>query len=195
MVVFEGGEPVKKQYRKFKIRTVEGANDFACMQEALERRLSHLASGDTSFGEKPDVILIDGGLGQLHSAQAVAEKFGLNITFISLAKRDEEIFTTSSSQPIILQRSDYALRLLQRVRDESHRFAVMFHRAVRGNVGLKSALEEIDGIGKTRQQILYRAFKSVDAISAASIEDLLAVDGIGEKFATTVYEYFHPKES
>jgi excinuclease ABC subunit C len=191
MVVFEGGEPNKKLYRKFKIKSVEGANDFACLQEAIERRLEHLANGDTEFGEKPDVILIDGGLGQLSSVQEIANRYGQNITFISLAKQDEQIYTTTSNLPISLPKRDYALRLLQRVRDESHRFAVLYHRNVRSSAELSSQLSEIEGIGKGRRQELYKHFKTIEAISSASVEELAAVEGIGPKNAITIYNYFH----
>ena len=191
MVVFEGGEPNRKLYRKFKIKNVEGANDFACMQEALSRRLAHLAAGDTEFGEKPDVILIDGGIGQLNSVKDLASSMGLNITFISLAKQDEQIFTTTSNIPICLPKSDFALRLLQRVRDESHRFAVLYHRNVRGNTELASQLAEIEGIGKHRQQILYKHFKTIDAIADATVEELSNVPNIGAKNAMNIYKHFH----
>ncbi len=191
MVVFEGGEPNKKAYRKFKIKSVEGANDFACMQEALERRLRHLAEGDLSFGEKPDVILIDGGLGQLHSAENAARSLGINITFISLAKQDEVVYTTTSSTPLILPKNDYALRLLVRVRDESHRYAVMFHRSVRTNKELLSELSNIEGVGKTRQQQLYKHFKSLQAIADASVDALCEVSGISKSTAIKIYSYFN----
>lgn len=191
MVVFVDGEPCKKEYRKFKIKTVEGANDFACMQEVLNRRLTHLANQDNGFDKKPDVILIDGGLGQLHSASEQAVKLGQNITFISLAKRDEEIYTTINNIPIKLPKNSYALRLLQRVRDESHRFAVMYHRSVRAGGELKSTLSQIEGIGKTRQQMLYKHFKTIENISSASVEDLASINGIGTKYALKIYNYFH----
>ena len=192
MVVFEHGEPNKKLYRKFKIQTVEGANDFACLKEAISRRLSRLAAGDTEFGEKPDVILIDGGLGQLHAVEEIAKNFKLdNITFISLAKQDEELYTTKSNQPIRLSKTDYALRLLQRVRDESHRFAVLFHRNIRTNQQLSSILKNIEGIGKQRQELLYKHFKTLDAISTASAEEIAEIDGIGIKNAINIYNYFH----
>lgn len=191
MVVFEGGEPQKKQYRKFKIKTVDGANDFACMQEVLSRRLTHLINKDAGFSDKPDVILIDGGLGQLNSAYNVALSMGLDITFISLAKQDEQIFTTTSNTPINLPKSNYALRLLQRVRDESHRFAVMYHRSVRAGGELKSTLSNIPGIGKNRQQLLYKHFKTIDAISSASVQTLASVPGIGQKNAIAIYNYFN----
>lgn len=192
MVVFENGEPNKKLYRKFKIQTVEGANDFACLKEALTRRLARLAAGDTEFGERPDIILIDGGLGQLHAVEEVASGLGVNnITFISLAKQDEEIYTTKSNIPISLSKRDYALKLLQRVRDESHRFAVLFHRNVRANQQLSSVLKNIDGIGKHRQELLYKHFKTLDAISTASAEEIAEVEGIGVKNAINIYNYFH----
>ena len=191
MVVFINGEPNKKEYRKFKIKTVEGANDFACMQEVLLRRLTHLANGDVNFDQKPDVILIDGGLGQLHAASEVAVKLGLGITFISLAKQDEEIYTTSSNVPIRLPKNNYALRLLQRVRDESHRFAVMYHRAARAGGELKSTLSQIEGIGKLRQQKLYKHFKTIENISSASVEELAQLESIGIKVAIKIYKYFH----
>lgn len=191
MVVFVDGEPFKKDYRKFKIKTVDGANDFACMQEVLFRRLSHLSNGDNGFDQRPDVILIDGGLGQLHSASEQAIKLGQNITFISLAKKDEEIYTTSSNNAIKLPKNSYALRLLQRVRDESHRFAVMYHRAVRAGGELKSTLSQIPGIGKTRQQALYKHFKTIENISSATVEELSQIEGIGTGNALNIYKYFH----
>ncbi len=191
MVVFVNGEPSKKEYRKFKIKTVEGANDFACMQEVLLRRLTHLVNNDAGFNNKPDVILIDGGLGQLNVAYQQALKLGLDITFISLAKQDEEIFTTTSNTPIKLPKGNYALRLLQRVRDESHRFAVMYHRAVRAGGELKSTLTQISGIGKARQQLLYKHFKTIENISNATVQELAELQGIGTKNAIEIYKYFH----
>lgn len=191
MVVFINGQPNKKEYRKFKIKTVEGANDFACMQEVLLRRLTHLVNTDQGFEQKPDVILIDGGLGQLNAASSQATKLGLDITFISLAKQDEEIYTTTSNTPLKLPKNNYALRLLQRVRDESHRFAVMYHRAVRAGGELKSVLNQIEGVGKARQQLLYKHFKTLENIANASVEQLAQIDGIGVKNAIKIYKYFH----
>ncbi|MBQ3158079.1 MAG: excinuclease ABC subunit UvrC, partial [Clostridia bacterium] len=120
MVVFENGEPAKKEYRKFKIRTVEGANDFASMEETLKRRVENLREMQKNFDKRPDLILIDGGLGQLHSAENAIKSQGVFIPVISIAKQDEEIFVSGSNIPIKLERNNYALRLLQRVRDESH---------------------------------------------------------------------------
>lgn len=190
MVVFEDGEPAYSEYRKFKIKTVEGPNDFASMNEVLTRRLTDYIEKKENFSKKPDLILIDGGYGQLHSAYRVVEDLGLDITMISLAKRDEEICLTTSNVPIRLRKADYKLRLLQRVRDESHRFAITFHRNLRGK-SLKSSLAEIDGIGEKKVNDLIKYFRSVEAISKASIKDLMKVEGIGEMLAETIFDYYH----
>lgn len=190
MVVFENGEPAYKEYRKFKIKTVEGPDDFASMNETLTRRLTDYIEQKENFSKKPDLILIDGGYGQLHSAEKAVQKLGLNIPIISLAKRDEEICTTKSNEPICLEKRDYVLRLLQRVRDESHRFAITFHRSLRGK-SLKSSLSEIDGIGEKKVNALIKHFKSVDAISKASKNDLMQVEGIGENLAEIIFDFYH----
>jgi excinuclease ABC subunit C len=190
MVVFENGEPAYKEYRKFKIKTVEGSNDFASMYETLTRRLTDYIEQKENFSKKPDLILIDGGFGQLHLAHKAVTDLGLDIPMISLAKRDEEICTTQSNTPIILKKSDYTLRLLQRVRDESHRFAITFHRNLRGK-SLKSSLSEIGGIGKAKETALIKHFKSVEDISKASQKDLEKVEGIGEALAKTIFEFYH----
>ena len=190
MVVFEGGEPAYKEYRKFKIKTVSGPDDFASMKEVLTRRLTDLIDLKENFNKKPDLILIDGGFGQLHSAYEVVQELGLDIPMISLAKRDEEICTTKSNVPIHLKKSDYTLRLLQRVRDESHRFAITFHRTLRGK-SLKSSLSEIEGIGETKVKALLKYFKSVEAISKASQKELAKVEGIGENLAKIIFDYYH----
>ena len=191
MVVFEDGEPAYKEYRKFKIKTVEGPNDFASMNEVLNRRLTDLIDNRENFNKKPDLILIDGGYGQLHAAAKVIEEKGLDIKIISLAKRDEEICLTTSNQPLRLKKTDYALRLLQRVRDESHRFAITFHRNLRGK-SLKSSLNEIEGLGEKKINALIKHFKSVEAISKASVNDLMATEGIGEALAKTIFDFYHP---
>lgn len=190
MVVFENGEPAYKEYRKFKIKTVEGPNDFASMSEVLNRRLTDLIDQKENFNKKPDLILIDGGYGQLHAAAKVIEEKGLDIKIISLAKRDEEICLTDTNIPIRLKKSDYALRLLQRVRDESHRFAITFHRNLRGK-SLKSSLSEIDGLGEKKINALLKKFKSIEAISKASVNDLVQAEGIGEQLAETIFNFYH----
>ena len=191
MVVFENGEPAYKEYRKFKIKTVVGSDDFASMYETLTRRLTDYIEQKENFSKRPDLILIDGGFGQLHSAYRAVQDLGLDIPMISLAKRDEEICTTKSNEPIRLSKSDYVLRLLQRVRDESHRFAITFHRSLRGK-SLKSSLSEIEGLGEKKINLLIKHFKSVDAISKASQNDLEKVEGIGEVLAKTIFDFYHP---
>lgn len=190
MVVFENGEPAKKEYRKFKIKTVEGANDFACLQETLKRRLQSLKEGQKNLDTKPDLILIDGGLGQLHSVQEIINQFGMSIPVVSLAKQDEEIFTASSSVPIRLERNNYALRLLQRVRDESHRFAVLYHRNLRGQ-SLTSFLQEIPGVGKTTSEKIWKHFKTKENIFNAGIDAFCEIDGISESKAIEIYKGIH----
>ena len=192
MVVFEGGMPAKKEYRKFKIKTVVGANDFACMKETLHRRLTKLLQKEKNFDKKPDLILIDGGLGQLHSAYENILQLGLQIPMVSLAKRDEEIYTVFSSTPIRLPKSSYALRLLQRVRDESHRFAITYHRTLRGK-DYESELEKIPGIGKKRRIAIKKAFKTIDELIQADVLDFTSIEGISEKLALEMYKFLHPE--
>ena len=136
MVVFINGKPAKKEYRKFKIKTVVGANDFASIEETLERRFLRLLSGDEKF-TAPDLLVIDGGLGQLHSAKKILDKYNLDLPVISLAKENEEIYTLKSNIPIRLEEGSNARKLLQRIRDEAHRFAITFHRDVRDKNMLK----------------------------------------------------------
>lgn len=194
MVVFINGEPEKSHYRKFKIETVEGNDDFACLQETLRRRLADIKdrSGDVSFSSRPDLIIIDGGKGQLSSVmEVVADADTQGIYFISLAKREEEVFLPGKSDPVILPRDSYALRLLQRIRDEAHRFAITFHRNLRKTSQTKSALLAIDGVGKTRVKLLFDSFKTLDNIKNAGIEELSAVKGIDRRTAQSVYDAFH----
>ncbi|MEG1581570.1 MAG: excinuclease ABC subunit UvrC [Clostridia bacterium] len=192
MVVFEGGESNKKEYRKFKIKTVDGQDDFACMEETLARRLKKLILKESGFDKKPDLILIDGGLGQLHRAYKVACSMGIDIPFISLAERNEEIYTTQSNKPIILDKSNYALRLLIRVRDEAHRFALTYHQSLRFK-DYKSELENIDGIGVSRRIALKERFKTIEELIEATIPEIASVSGIGDKLAENIFEYLHKK--
>ena len=193
MVVFINGEAFKNDYRKFKIKTVEGSNDFASLNETLLRRLSELDSKDKSFSSVPDLILIDGGLGQLHAVCDLVKGINPNIEVISIAKKEELIYTPYSNEPILLKKSDYSLQLLQRVRDESHRFAITFFKNLHTKNMLKSELENIDGIGKEKAKILLENF-SPSAIKKASIEDLEKVKGISPKLAKNIYDYFKAKQ-
>lgn len=197
MVVFINGESERSHYRKFKIETVEGNDDFACLQETLRRRLSDIKdrSEDVSFSSRPDLIIIDGGKGQLSSVmEVVADCDTEGINFISLAKREEEVFLPGQSAPVILPRDSYALKLLQRIRDEAHRFAITFHRSLRKTSQTRSTLLSIEGVGKTRVKLLYDSFKTLDNIKNASIEELTAVKGIDRRTAQSVYDAFHKDE-
>lgn len=189
MVVFVNGQKQTKLYRRFKIKTVEGANDFASMAEVVGRRLAKI--GDEQFGEKPDLIVIDGGLGQLGYAKEQLDKSGHDIEMISLAERFEEVFTPQSKQSIMLPRRSFALNLLINIRDEAHRFAITYFRNLHTKNALKSELQKIDGIGEKRQKQLFKKFKTIQDIQNATVEQLVAEGGLTQKVAQNVYDYFH----
>lgn len=190
MVVFIDGVKSPEDYRRFRIKTVEGSDDFASLKEVLTRRLERLKTDEERF-PKPDLIIIDGGKGQLSAVKAVFDELGFfDAELISLAKKQEEIFTLWQDEPIILERRDYALRLLQRLRDEAHRFAITYHRSIRQKRGFQSELVKIEGLGKKRVKDLLEKFGSVAEIAAASQSELCEVNGIGEKQARVIYEYF-----
>lgn len=180
-VVFINGAPSKADYRRYKIRTVEGNNDFACMAEVIKRRLNH--------DDLPDLIVIDGGKGQLSSALEVMQNEGLDIPMIGLAKREEEVYLPYKSDPIILTKSDYALRLLQRIRDEAHRFAITYHRNLRSK-RLTSELDNINGVGPKKREILLKAYPNFGDIKKASIEELADIHGIDLRTAHSIYDFF-----
>lgn len=190
MVVFVNGEPLKSHYRKFKI-DIDQPNDFECMKEVLTRRINEYnKENDLSFSNKPDLMLIDGGKGQLSYAYDVIKTNGFDVDMISLAKREEEVFKPNESEPYILSRNNYALKLLQNVRDESHRFAITFHRSTRDKNTLKSRLLSIDGVGEATVKNLYEHFKSFEKIASASYAELVAVNGISKTQAKNIREYF-----
>lgn len=181
MVVFIDGEKEAKEYRRFKITSFEGADDFRSHQEVVSRRLERLRTDSEKF-PKPDLIVIDGGKGQLSSVKEIFDKYNVtDIDLIALAERNEEIYTLNSAEPIVLERSDYALRLLQRIRDEAHRFAITFHRSLRDKGALESVLDGVQGLGKVRKKALIARFKDVGGILHATKEELMQVEGIGEK--------------
>lgn len=195
MVVFTDGEKDAKEYRRFMIKTVEGANDFASLQETLLRRLSKLGTEEEEKFPKPDLIIIDGGKGQLSSVKEIFDEKGVtDIDLISLAKREEEVYTIFSNEPIIIPHSDYALRLLQRIRDEAHRFAITYFRSKHLKRNLESLLDRIPGIGKVNKKALLEAFKTVEAIKEATPQELSAVEGIGEKRAQIIYNFFRSED-
>ena len=183
MVVFIDGEPAKKEYRHFRIRTVEGANDFASLYETLSRRYSHAAKeaaeGGNKFAELPDLILIDGGPQQLRFARQAILDLGMEPpTMFGLAEKQEEIWLPEATEPILLDHRTPELQLVQRVRDEAHRFGIIHHRALRGKASIHSRLEEIPGIGPARRKELLKAFGSLKAIREAEPEALLRVKGM-----------------
>ncbi len=191
MVVFIDGEADRSSYRRFKIKTVEGANDYASHQEMMRRRLAKLGTDEEDRFPKPDLIVIDGGKGQLSAVKAIFDEAGItDIELISLAERDEEIFTLFSPESIRLDRRDHALKMLQRLRDEAHRFAITYFRNIHSKRNLASVLQEIAGIGKKKQIALMEKFGTIDKIMQASVEELSSADGIGEKLAQTIYQYF-----
>ena len=195
MVVFKNGEASKKDYRKFKIKKVKGANDFASLQEALTRRLERLKEGrGESFKEKPDLIVIDGGKGQLSSVFEISKQYNFDIDLISLAKKQEEVFVLEQNTPVILKKGSVELRLLQRIRDEAHRFAITFHRQIRQKQQTHSELDEIAGIGPKKRNLLLNIFGTSEKIRQASIEEIESVKGINKVLAQTIFNHFHKNQ-
>lgn len=185
MVVFEHGRPAKQEYRRFKLKTVQGKpDDFKSMAEIMGRR----------YGERdwpvPDLIVIDGGKGQLHAALPIIREAGCEAPVISLAKRIEEVFVEGRSDSIILSHHTPELQLLQAIRDEAHRFAITYHRSLRGKRNLVSILDHIEGIGPKRRKALWGAFKNLEAMKAATVEELAAVPGMTRQAAENVYYFF-----
>ena len=185
MVVFRKGSISKKDYRKYKIVSAEGKpDDFKSMQEVVYRRYK-------DYEDLPNLVVIDGGKGQLSSALEVIRGLGLaDLPVVGLAKREEEIFIPHQSTSILLDRDSAALHLIQRIRDEAHRFAITFHRKLRGKRNLVSVLDHVEGIGPKRRQALWKAFKTLEAMKAASVEELAAVEGMNTAVAQTLHDFF-----
>ena len=185
MVVFEGGMPKKEDYRRYKLLTVEGKpDDFKSMQEVVGRRYGDLGQ------PVPNLIIIDGGKGQLSSALEIIRGAGLKVPVIGLAKEFEHIFQEGSSDPLILPRHSQALYLIQRIRDEAHRFAVTYHRKLRSKRNMTSVLDHVGGIGAKRRKALWDAFSSLAKIKAATVEELAAVPSMTMPAAQAVYDFF-----
>ncbi|MEI6663433.1 MAG: excinuclease ABC subunit UvrC [Actinomycetes bacterium] len=204
MVVFEGGVPAKGAYRRFRIRdAIAGApDDFASMEQVLSRRLErwkqesdlspHEAKRDASFAALPDLIVIDGGKGQLAAGLRALDDFvERGVRVISLAKRIEEVFQPGQREPLLMNHDSPELQLLQRLRDEAHRFALAHHRARRDKAMTDSVLDGLPGVGSARRGALLRHFGSADAVLAASREELVATPGMPERVAREIYEYMH----
>lgn len=198
MVVFEQGVPNKALYRRFNIKTVQGPDDFASMEEVLNRRLNRWKTiqedespgkkADPSFALLPDILLVDGGKGQLSRAMKVLEKFGLmdKVKVAGLAKQQEELFMPDKPESILLPRNSQGLYLLQRIRDEAHRFAITAHRNRRGKEGIASRLDAIPGIGPKKRKALLMQFGSIEGIKSASVEELTQLKGINENLAMVI---------
>lgn len=213
MVVAIDGKAVPKEYRIFKIRTVEGANDFASHYEVMSRRMARakeerarlmeagrlnpdgtLPEGApplSGFADLPDLILIDGGAQQLRFAREAMHTQGFDIPMFGLAERLEEIFLPGQEESILLDRKSPALHLIQRIRDEAHRFGITHHRSLRQKASIHSSLEDIPGIGKTRRRALLTHFKSIKRIAEASVEELCEAEGIGPAQAKVIYDHYH----
>ncbi len=191
MVVFVDGRPRKSEYRKFKVKSFVGNDDFAAMREVVERRYRRLKAEN---GHLPDLIIIDGGKGQLSSAVEILKSLDLygKIPLIGLAKRLEEVFLPEQSDAILLPRSSGALRLIQQLRDEAHRFAITFHRELRSKRTIQTELTSIEGIGAKKAQTLLTELGSVESVKAASLSDLAALVGAGA--AARVHAYFHTQQ-
>lgn len=193
MVVFTNGQKDASQYRRFKIKTVEGANDFASMKEVLVRRFERMKADDGVFGKTPDLIVVDGGLGQLQYARQAMEECGVEVQIVSIAKREELVYTLQSDRPVYLPRNSYALNLLINVRDESHRFAITYFRKLHNKNSIKSVLQDVDGIGEKRRVELHRKFRSMDNLKNATVEEIASVKGMTRPVAEKLYEFLHGK--
>lgn len=202
-VVMIDGVSRHDQYRIYRIKTVEGPNDFASMHEVITRRLSHglreikerteqgLDPKGGSFSDLPDLILIDGGPGQVSAAQEAMHALGLNIPMFGLAKRIEEIVLPDSNESIILDRHSNALHLIQRLRDEAHRFGITHHRALRSGASISSKLDNVPGIGEKRRKALLKAFNTVADLKNADLESIASVSGMTRAAAENVYKMLH----
>lgn len=205
MVVFDDGKPKKSDYRKFRIKTVDGPNDYASMYEVLKRRFSHglsemkqlddknLSAEFGSFTKFPDLIMMDGGVGQVHTAMKVLSELNIDIPVCGMVKDDNHrtrgLFF--DEHEILIDTNSEGFRLMTRIQDEVHRFAIEYHRSLRSKEQVRSILDDIDGIGEKRRKALMKHFVSIDAIKDASIDELAVVDSMNEKAAESVYKFFH----
>lgn len=193
MVVFIDGEPAYREYRHYRIKTVEGANDFASMNEVLGRRFARTLREDPAERwVMPDLVLIDGGPEQLRFAREAMLSMGINVPMFGLAKRLEEIYLPNQEEPVVLDHHTPALHLIQRIRDEAHRFAITYHRSLRGKASVHSSLEDIPGVGPARRRALLAHFGSIKKMKDADQDELCAVRGMNKTAAAAVYAALHP---
>ena len=193
MVVFIDGEPAYREYRHYRIKTVEGANDFASMNEVLGRRFARTLREDPAERwVMPDLVLIDGGPKQLRFAREAMLSMGINVPMFGLAKRLEEIYLPNQEEPVVLDHHTPALHLIQRIRDEAHRFAITYHRSLRGKASVHSSLEDIPGVGPARRRALLAHFGSIKKMKEADQDELCTVRGMNKTAAAAVYAALHP---
>jgi excinuclease ABC subunit C len=192
MVVCEKGQMNKKEYRKFKIRRDDGKpNDFASMEEVLTRRLRESQADNPKFNRLPELIIVYGGKGQVSAAMKAMEQVGMGLPLAGLAKQFEHLFLPNEPDPVILPRNSQALFLIQRIRDEAHRFANTYQAQVRGKKATRSTLEDIPGIGPKRRKQLQMHFGSVKKMQAATTAELAAAPGMNLKIAEILYDHLH----
>ena len=195
MVVFEHGRPARQEYRRFKIRDITGPDDFASMAQVIRRRFEAAREGREGFNRLPGLVVVDGGKGQLSAALEELQAMGYaGISIVSLAKREEEVFVPGKSAPLILERDDPALKLLQQIRDEAHRFAISYHRRLRAKETLVSELEGIPGVGPARRTALLKAFGSIQNLRDKDVAEIAAVPGMTWPVAEEVYKWFSKKK-
>jgi len=191
MVTFRDAEPLKSGYRHFKIREVEGSDDFAMLAEVIRRRARHIREGRD---RAPDLVMVDGGRGQVSAARKALDESDVpSIPVIGLAKREEEIYVEGRAEPIGLPRNTNALKLLQRMRDEAHRFAIEYHRSLRSRRLEHSELDEIHGVGRARKLLLLHEFGSIEGLRRATRDEIASVAGIGGRLAARIYGHLHGK--
>jgi excinuclease ABC subunit C len=192
MVVFTNGKPDKKEYRHFNIKTVEGPNDFASMEEVIYRRYKRVIDENQPL---PQLIVVDGGKGQLSSAMESIDKLGLHgkVAVIGIAKKLEEIYYPGDSLPLYIDKKSETLRIIQQLRDEAHRFGITHHRKRREKGTIKTELTEIAGVGESTSTLLLQKFRSVKGIKGTSLADLQKVAGLAK--GKIVFEYFHQEDS
>lgn len=209
MVVYEKGKPKKADYRKFKIRTIQGPDDYASMYEVLTRRFTHgireqeqlkekqIDDALGSFTRYPDLILMDGGKGQVGVALRVLSELKLDIAVCGMVKDDNHhtrgLYYDNQELPI--DKSSELFKLITRIQDETHRFAIEYHRALRGKTQVHSILDDISGIGPTRRRALMKYFQSLEAVQAAEVEEIMKVPAMNRQSAEQVYEFFHKQQT
>ena len=193
MIVYEKGKPKRADYRKFKIKSVEGPNDYASMKEVLSRRFLRGIQEDSGFERLPDLIMMDGGRGQVNIALEVLEEMDLAIPVCGMVKDDTHstrgLYYNNIEIPI--DKHSEGFKLITRVQDEAHRFAITYHRSLRDKAQVSSVLDSIEGIGPVRRKALMKHFLDIEKIRQASVDELMKADGITENVAENIYKFFH----